>query len=345
MLDQFLELIKSSLPEALGGIIAAAILAAVGGIWAYTRRHAKRTGTEDTLHSGSEVHITGVGFDVEPDEKVDTSLYKGKSGALGALQAKLAGKLSGGIYFNRAYTHGEGLRMEAPGGTMVELGTGTVRGDTERVKAIDGITSRISSQEPKIDQYLERSSWISSTRRNELRIGSDFLLWDQCTLMLWVLVPPLGAGLRDAPHYRYLVAHHTGDAEDLQNYNAFALRYTPDHHWEVVFSNNKAQYAAEALRIDDRLEPGWHHFLITWDRLKPELLFLIDRGRRGGNRSEIFLAYWPERLSENAVLGAWMPAYEESYCDTKLWHVWICDRYVRPTDPIAEGHFRLVVRQ
>lgn len=60
--------------------------------------------------------------------------------------------------------------------------------------------------------YLRDSLIISSARMNPLKISGEFLLWSECTVMLWVQVSPKGQGLRDSPNNRYLLAHHTGKA-------------------------------------------------------------------------------------------------------------------------------------
>ena len=72
---------------------------------------------------------------------------------------------------------------------------------------------------------------ISSVTKNLRQRDSSFLSWPKCSIMVWVLVPPQGQGLRDAPHYRYLFAHITNDPRETQQCNLFALRYTPQKHW------------------------------------------------------------------------------------------------------------------
>ena len=45
-------------------------------------------------------------------------------------------------------------------------------------------------REAKARAFLEEPLLISASKKNRLKIDSDFLLWEQCTLMMWVLVPP-----------------------------------------------------------------------------------------------------------------------------------------------------------
>jgi len=47
MLEKLLSLLDSAMPEALGGIIAAAILAVIGGAWAYLRRRSRKQQSEE----------------------------------------------------------------------------------------------------------------------------------------------------------------------------------------------------------------------------------------------------------------------------------------------------------
>jgi hypothetical protein len=164
---------------------------------------------------------------------------------------------------------------------------------------------------------LQESVFITSGSKNHLRIQSDFLSWNLCTIMLWVFVPELGQDLRNAPNNRYLLAHQTD--QKLES-NRFALRYSKNNVWEVQFSNDKAN--PHTLKIADSLSPGWHHFFISWDRRNSNLMFRIDGGSRGSEQSKTFVIYTPERLSDTVTVGAWAFPYEDSYCDTKLGELW-----------------------
>jgi hypothetical protein len=181
-------------------------------------------------------------------------------------------------------------------------------------------------------RHLTDPSWISPAR-----IRSDFLDWDQCTLMMWVLVPTRGQSLRDAPNNRYLLAHHT---DPTKHCNQFALRYSSSNHWEVLFSNSRAQL--NKLSIADGLDCGWHHFLIAWDRTSPNLAFVIDREIGGSDRSQAYLPHWPEHLNDNVTVGAWVSADETSYCETSLFELWILHRFLGPADPVVRDHFDLI---
>jgi hypothetical protein len=134
---------------------------------------------------------------------------------------------------------------------------------------------------------------------NPLKISAEFLLWSECTVMLWVQVSPKGQGLRDSPHNRYLLAHHTGQGEVKlgETYkNQFVLRHSSmRHRWEFLTSNGSARYG-NSLVAKDGLEPGWHHFLISWDRTRPRTVLLIDGGSGGSDVSNAPFERWPEQI-------------------------------------------------
>ncbi|MBP9503276.1 MAG: hypothetical protein KBF17_14035 [Candidatus Promineofilum sp.] len=182
---------------------------------------------------------------------------------------------------------------------------------------------------------------ITASKKNRLKIDSSFLLWEQCTLLLWVLVPPLGQGLRDSPSNRYLCAHHTGSADEKGNrfFNQFSIRHTVvRERWEVTVSNNQGAYSSHPLKVPDALESGWHHFLIAWDRSEAKAVFLIDGGGGGSDLSRSIISSWPDRLSEKLTVGAWDSDYDGHYCETKLAHMVLIDSYLDSIDPIVKDH-------
>lgn len=199
----------------------------------------------------------------------------------------------------------------------------------------------IANKTAKVElrQYFDDSIWISSSRKNKQLVASDFILWDECTLMVWVYMPPRGEGLRDSNHNRCLLAHTTGRTDTGENYNGFTLRHNEYQQWKFSFSNNKAKYGSKQLLVDDGLEHGWHHLLIRWNKLAPELSFLIDKGNCGNDRSSSFLSYWPEKNDENITVGAGTSGDASTYCETKLLSLWICNKFLSPDDEILITHF------
>ena len=199
------------------------------------------------------------------------------------------------------------------------------------------------TEHPSWQYFIKEPMLISSDKKNRFKIEPDFLLWEQCTLMLWVLVPPKGQGLRDSPSNRYILAHYTGTSDGKkQTYiNQFALRHTKSrNHWNISISNNKAQYISKRISIQDGLEPGWHHFFIAWDRSEPKLLFAIDGGKSGNDISKNCFAYWPERTAEKMSVGAWPNDWEGHYCETKIYQLLIYDRYLDINSEPSKEHLK-----
>lgn len=181
---------------------------------------------------------------------------------------------------------------------------------------------------------------ISSKNSNRLRIASDFLFWEKCTIVMWVDVPPKGTALRNAPNNRYLLAHNTGVASTGTDHynNQFCLRYSLHGTWEIACSNGKADYLPRPISIADGLEPGWHHFLIAWDRRNPQLVMHIDGSRGGSAISTSCFDYWPENRSDEVSVGAWTSEWAGHYCETRLAEIWITDDMLSSTDLAIKEH-------
>jgi len=193
--------------------------------------------------------------------------------------------------------------------------------------------------------YLKDPLIISSARMNPLKISADFMLWSECTVMLWVQVPPKGQGLRDSPNNRYLLAHHTGKAEQKNEAyrNQFVLRHSSTHHrWEFLTSDGSAKYGS-SLVANDGLEPGWHHFLISWDRTRPRTVFLIDGGSGGSDVSNASFERWPEQV-DKLFVGTWVSEWSGHFCEARLLQLNIFDRFLTANAPEVRDSLRLKPR-
>ncbi|HXD11710.1 MAG TPA: hypothetical protein VN653_16715 [Anaerolineales bacterium] len=191
----------------------------------------------------------------------------------------------------------------------------------------------------EVRQFYEGSISISASQKNNQHIAADFIQWDECTLMLWVYIPQQGEGLRDANKNRCLFSHTTGHTEAWADFNGFTLRHNDNKHWHFSFSDDQARHAPQGILIEDGLEPGWHHFLIQWDKLKPELRLLIDKGICGNARLSTFLSYWPEKNADNITIGSWETGAVDTYCETKLLSLWICNKYLEIDDELLSMHY------
>jgi hypothetical protein len=220
------------------------------------------------------------------------------------------------------------------------------------------LPSRPLSEIPPSKLVLFADDYISADLGNPYRIQSDFLHWPECTLLVWVSVPENGEGLRNAPGWRYLLAHNTGQEPRTEGeqtwrfYNLFAIRYSSCHgRWVLVYSNSRAKQGF--LAIDDSLSAGWHQFSVAWNRSR--LVFRIVPREPGHEVSrlyerqcnEMYLKHWPEVVSRQMFLGAWMPAnadevpYKTSYCNTRLFQLWLFPRSLEPTHRLVTEHYEL----
>jgi hypothetical protein len=212
---------------------------------------------------------------------------------------------------------------------------------TNPIEATPSLKRLIST---KYHPLFEEPYLITANSKNRSRIPSDFIHWDKCTIMLWVLVPPQGERLRNSPpeHSRYIIAHQTGkwNYERIEWTNLFALRYA-QNKWQVAISNNQAERVSPTISIPDGLTPDWHHFLITWNRPKSELYFCID-GKP--NRFAQSLSNWTTTLASEVTIGTWGAddeEYNNRYCETQLFNLVIVKEYLKPSDIPAMEHFNL----
>lgn len=191
---------------------------------------------------------------------------------------------------------------------------------------------------------LDEPVLITAKNQNRCRVESDFLLWSQCTILIWVYVPPKGEGLRNSPSNKYIFGHITGTADE-QNYlyyNQFCLRHSsPRGRWEVQFSNEKAKYPDKYLVIGDGLATGWHQFVITWDSHAEKIAFMIDAGKNGSDLSNSYIDYWPSKVGYNVTVGGWAIDWDGHFCETQLGHLWIAKKYSEATSEIVKAHYDL----
>ncbi len=189
------------------------------------------------------------------------------------------------------------------------------------------VTSAVFSE---LDEPLS----ISADRQNRKKIDGGFLLWPECTLSLWVSVPPKGEGLRSSPSNRYLLSHHTGGGDKKDTYrNQFALRHASSRdRWEVQTSNSEAEYGRQLI-VKDGLNPGWHHFVVAWDRSAERQSFFVDRGTAGNDIVRGDFKRWPQQVDDTVVVGGWVSGWHGHYCQTEIAHLSVFDRYLAAGSP------------
>jgi hypothetical protein len=188
---------------------------------------------------------------------------------------------------------------------------------------------------------------ISSDKYNHQFISAKFFDWEKCSIMLWIYIPPQGECIRSGKKNSYIISHIKGDTESKLQQNLFAVRYSPSKNWELVFTNEKGAEEPESIAIKDGLSDGWHHFLVSWDKIKHSIRFCIDGGKSGENISRTSMNKWVTNHADNVVLGAWVPSqkspepYPESYCNTMIKDVWICERFIENSDRFLSMHMKL----
>lgn len=188
-------------------------------------------------------------------------------------------------------------------------------------------------------KYFDDTIMVMSRRSNQTQVSSEFLNWDRGTILINVLVPPIGHGLRPAPGNRYILGHiNDNNGGDDKERNFFGLRYSMRNKWEVDFSNADGERLPEIqwLSLEDGLEEGWHQFMVSWDRRKPEIIFVIDGNRR--TTSSRFLNFWPVSFADSVTVGAWPTGYPESFVETKLSNLWVCNQALDENHQIVLEH-------
>jgi hypothetical protein len=187
----------------------------------------------------------------------------------------------------------------------------------------------------QIEKHLENAPLITCKEQKHEKINSNFLNYDECTILINVLVPNENTGLRNTKTQRYILGHR--ETVNGKEINKFALRYSSNKKWEVIFSNAMDNLCS--MERTDGLRPGWHQFMITWDKSQPQLDFRIDQGSR--ETSITFLENWPEHLAETVCVGAWKSSDDDSFAEAKLADLWIINKYMGSNAQDVIEHRRL----
>lgn len=188
-------------------------------------------------------------------------------------------------------------------------------------------------------KYLDEPLKITVTQRNRRRISSDFLLWERCTLVLWVFVSPRGEGLRrDGATSRYLLAHYTSALPTKSYTDFFCLRYSEKKTWEIRSADGKGSPPTKRIELTDGLPTGWHHFMIAWDKQEQILAFQINGSKGPNTLPKDAIQFLPEKAAQEVTVGGWVGDNEDSYCETSLFGLWMVDEYLESTHPAVKEH-------
>jgi len=222
----------------------------------------------------------------------------------------------------------------------------TLSGQIQKLTRGGDTISSIDQSGNQIVKRLVDAPHITYGSQKQEKVNASFLGYDECTLLIHVLVSKENTGIR-APRssdpnnlkttntLRYILGHR--EISENKEINRFGLRYSGGKKWEAIFSNSKNDTCH--LSRNDGLEPGWHQFMIAWSKKKPQIDFLIDGGST--ETSTTFLDRWPQHFADTVSVGMWKSSDPGSYVDTRLAHLWIVNKYLIPSDPIVENHKRL----
>jgi len=180
---------------------------------------------------------------------------------------------------------------------------------------------------------------ISSSKKNSHKTSANYVMWECGTILCWVYVNPLDKGIRDLQNNRYVFAHMTKAEPNSIYYNRFSmgcLGKNGEKRWEVTLTNDNA--VQSKLTIPDKLETGWHNFVFSWSRSKSEMIFFIDRGKKGNDLKSN--TNWPEELGSNLVIGTWATDNDGHYCNTKIAYPEIINKYLDCDSPEIIEHFK-----
>lgn len=218
--------------------------------------------------------------------------------------------------------------------------TDKIREETKAITENQG--GKFSSEiKPQFTYFGAKPFKFLAEKKNRYPIPSEFILWEKCTILLWVYISPRGQGIRAGDGNKYLIGHMTDVVNKEQGwpfYNRFSLGILKGDTWSVIISSNKSQ--EKHVNISDGLDPGWHQFYVSWNRSKPILDFAIDLGQSGRNFSIDIANYWPERVAENVILGSWVSEWKGHYSETEVYKVEIYAQYLELEDDVTRMHFK-----
>jgi hypothetical protein len=207
--------------------------------------------------------------------------------------------------------------------------------------------------DPRIKKHLETPTLITNASKNALKINSDFLTFEKCSVLIHVLIPEKGK-TKPLPFLtKFLIGHpgtsiETGRDEygyvTSDTFDLFIVRQN-SNGWQLTMSNHEGRWLYPFLNIPDRTKPGWHQFAIVWDRTKPLLTFYIH-GKNGGSVSTSNLQFWPSQLGKTVSIGATFNPQEDSfydgtYIETELAHLWIVPDFLTTDHPTILNHRQL----
>ena len=136
-MQELLELLKASLPDAIGGIIAAAVLGLATIAFARFRRRKRSQSSEDQVGSQPGAQAQGLEFGVDVQPQIGTTLVS--KGSLDVGMVDVEGKVGFGFSKTKTEVIGqaEDLEMSVPGG-YVKIGSSPT---VDTSSSVEGVTT------------------------------------------------------------------------------------------------------------------------------------------------------------------------------------------------------------
>lgn len=206
-----------------------------------------------------------------------------------------------------------------------------------------------SSKKTKQLSLFSQQPKMISPDITPFHLSSEFILWDEATIMFWIYVTPVGYGIRSVNHNqsRYILCHYTNIVDNKKHVNWFSLRYSTEQQWQLNISGKDGN--PWTLRIGDRLDSGWHHFMVSWSRKEDKISCYVDLGEKnaGAVVEKFPVQFWPTEASNPVIFGIW-PNYKKSTfrsdrcCNTKIYQMVVKNEYLKPSDQTIRTHAELL---
>lgn len=134
---------------------------------------------------------------------------------------------------------------------------------------------------------------------------SGNLTLDQGSLAVWAKLPETYPASKSQRHYLFAASETPADDENIYT-NTLTLRhqiFDGVAAWNFWTVDHRGQ--RHDLVVSDTLTPGWHHFVVTWDRLKSHKQLWID----GLLAAEALEAALPSDVGTRLHVGRWTTGY------------------------------------
>jgi hypothetical protein len=157
---------------------------------------------------------------------------------------------------------------------------------------------------------------INNSEKNHKIIDSHFILSTEGTVAFWVYID----SNITRPGNHYIVSHDTNKGDTTEkggNYgypNEFMFGHL-DKTWHFGITDDNIN--PSAIRVENVLEHGWHHFVIRWKKEGNSFAELLINNKNSGKITD--LRPWPTNHSNNLFIGTWSNALDEYYINTYLY--------------------------